>query len=204
VSADRVAVVAHELRSPVAALAAIAEAAAERRGAMGEDELRHLLALATSAARDIERLVSDSDPLSIDPRRLDVEQLVRSVARAGVSVDVEPGLVVVADPVRVRQALGNLVDNACRHGSAVAVSARSREGTIRVAVADDGPGVDPTLDVFAAGVSGAGSTGYGLAIARALARAHGGEVELESVAGGGATFTLVLPSSAEEPSGRAR
>jgi signal transduction histidine kinase len=194
-SAERASVVAHELRSPVAALVALAEAVAERGGDMGADERRHVVALALAAARDIERLVSDPDVRSVDVRPLRVVEVVRSVALAGVSVDVAPGLVVEADPVRLRQMLANLVDNARRHGTTVRVSAWSEDEVIRIEVADDGPGVDPTLDVFASGVSGVGSTGYGLAIARGIARAHGGEIELESATGAGARFTLVLPSS---------
>ena len=116
----------------------------------------HLLALAVAAARDIERLVSDPESLSVRAERLDVEQVVRSVAPDGVRVDVAVGLVVEADPVRVRQVLTNLVANAQRHGETVEITASEAAGTVRIAVSDDGPGVDPDLDVFASGVSGAG------------------------------------------------
>jgi signal transduction histidine kinase len=194
---ERVSILAHELRSPVAALAAIAEAVSARGQAMGDDEKAHLIALAVGAGRDIERLVLDPEMLSLEPQRLDVEMVVRSVAPAGVSVDVPHGLVVEADPVRLRQVLTNLVGNAQRHGRRVEVTAREVGGTLRIAVVDDGRGVETGLDVFASGVSGAGSTGYGLAVARGIARAHGGDIELESSPGAGATFTLVLPSSAE-------
>ncbi len=193
---ERASVVAHELRSPVAALVAIAEAIVDRGAAMGTDERAHLLALAVAAARDIERLVADPESLSVRAERLQVEQVVRSVAPDGVRVDVAVGLAVEADPVRVRQVLTNLVANAQRHGETVEITAREAAGTVRIAISDDGPGVEPGLDVFASGVSGAGSTGYGLAVARGIARAHGGEIELESRPGQGATFTLVLPSSA--------
>jgi two-component system, OmpR family, sensor kinase len=162
---------------------------------MGDDERTHLVALAVAAARDVERLVADPELISMLPERLDVGQLVRSVAPADVTLDIPAGLEIEADPVRVRQVLANLVANAQRHGTRVAISACSSGAWVRVAVSDDGPGIDPALDVFSAGVSGAGSTGYGLAVARGIARAHGGEIELASRPGAGATFTLVLPSS---------
>jgi len=66
-----------------------------------------------------------------------------------------------------------------------------------VDVADDGPGVDPAVDVFARGVSGAGSSGLGLWVARTIAEAHGGSLELEDGHGPGATFRLVLPLAVE-------
>ena len=64
-----------------------------------------------------------------------------------------------------------------------------------VDVADDGPGVDPTVDVFARGVSGAGSSGLGLWVARTIAEAHGGSLDLAAEPGPGARFRLSLPSA---------
>jgi signal transduction histidine kinase len=64
---------------------------------------------------------------------------------------------------------------------------------VLVDVSDDGPGVDPELDLFRRGVSGAGSTGLGLYLAREIAHAHGGTLELVPVPGAGATFRLSLP-----------
>lgn len=192
---ERLSIVAHELRSPVAALAAIAEAVVERGASMGDDERTRLLSLAVRAAHDIERLVSDPEVLSVRTEPLAVGQVVRSVAPEGVRIDVPEGIVVEADPVRLRQVLTNLVGNALRHGTSVVISAAEADGVVRIAVEDDGPGVEEGLDVFAAGVSGAGSTGYGLAVARGIAHAHGGDIELDSRPGAGATFTLVLPSS---------
>jgi len=69
------------------------------------------------------------------------------------------------------------------------------DGRVVVTVADDGPGVDPRLDPFSRGASGAGSTGYGLWLARAIAEAHGGTLGLADAPGGGASFRLSLPSS---------
>jgi len=194
---DRLAILAHELRSSVAALVAVAEALAAERQTLQPEQARRLVELAVAAGRSIERLLTDQDVLSIAARPIAVEQLLDEVVRGRAGLDVDPGLVVVADAVRLRQAVENLLENALRHGSAVEVTARAIGDDIRIAIADDGPGVPPDLDVFASGVSGVGSTGYGLAVARAIAEGHGGRIELSSESPTGATFTLVLPSGAD-------
>lgn len=194
--AEQLALVAHELRSPVAALEALAAGAAAARAAGTLDDV---LALAVAAGRDVERLVADTEPLSVRVARVRVDELLRvAAARADLVRDDLPSETVVSgDPTRLRQLLGNLVANARRHGSVVAVEARrGPRGSIVVDVVDDGPGVEPALDPFARGVSGAGSTGYGLWLARGIAEAHGGSLEL--VRGGpGTRFRLVLPPAAD-------
>jgi signal transduction histidine kinase len=70
---------------------------------------------------------------------------------------------------------------------------------VLITVADDGPGVQAGIDVFAAGTSGVGSSGLGLYGARRNAEAHGGTLEIASAAGGGTAFTLDLPSSSRAP-----
>ena len=68
------------------------------------------------------------------------------------------------------------------------------DGRVVVDVADDGPGLPDGLDPFARGTSGAGSTGIGLWLARAIADAHGGSLDLVGTGPGG-RFRLVLPSA---------
>ncbi len=91
--------------------------------------------------------------------------------------------------------LGNLVGNGLRHGSTVSIDVVQRDGRVELDVSDDGPGVDPGLDPFARGTSNAGSTGIGLWLARRIAEAHGGSLELVRDAGAGARFRLALPSA---------
>ncbi len=115
------------------------------------------------------------------------------------------------DPVLIEHALVTLLENSLKHtpaGTAIAVAARrvegAPEGAIELEIADRGPGLpgpaEPLFEKFARGrevgarVDGAG---LGLAIARGIARAHGGEVTAANRAGGGARFTLSLPSGAE-------
>jgi signal transduction histidine kinase len=108
------------------------------------------------------------------------------------------------DRVRLRQILGNLIENAVKYspeGGEVRVSAAAANGAVRITVRDDGPGIPPDqqtrifekfgrVDVPGASKPG---TGLGLFIARSIAEAHGGSLEVSSEPERGSTFTLTLP-----------
>jgi signal transduction histidine kinase len=188
-------VLAHELRSPVAALVALAEAAP---GVPATGRPR-LVELAAAAARDIERLLTDSDLFSLRLELVDLGPLVSALATDTVVVSVEGRPRTRADPTRLRQAIANLVANGLRHGSHVAIEVVERDGRVIVDVKDDGPGIDPTLDPFERGVSGVGSSGVGLWVARSIAEAHGGSLVLVPGPGPGARFRLALPSASGGP-----
>jgi signal transduction histidine kinase len=121
---------------------------------------------------------------------------LRAVGRS-LKVKVEPGLYAKASPGRLREVIGVLLDNALRHGSGT-VTLSAREGvaatgdTVVIEVSDMGPGVPDELaeHVFERGVSGGGSTGLGLALARALIDSDGGRLELSVKRP--ATFTVFL------------
>ena len=194
-SGERFAVLAHELRSPVAALTALAERAAG--ATLPDGVLERIVVLAIAAGDDISRLLSDPDLLSLRTAAVDLSDLLDGVERAEVVVSAESAII-ICDATRVRQAVGNLVANGLRHGTRVVVEARLDGEFAVIEVRDDGPGVDPTIDPFARGVSGAGSSGYGLWLAQAIAEAHGGRLELVSAPGQGATFTLSLPLGSRE------
>jgi signal transduction histidine kinase len=197
----------HEVRSPAAALAAIASAlgADDFRG----ESLRELLALASTACRGIERVVRDASPRSLRPERVDVADIARNaVAGAvlgGAKVRAElpstPRLV-DGDPVRLRQALDNLVANAIVHSGSeqadVVVTVADGCGTVLVSVHDTGVGLalEHHESIFEPGVrldDTAPGSGLGLAVARAIADAHGGSLTVRSAPGEGASFTLALP-----------
>ena len=186
---ERLGLLAHELRSPVAAL----EALAPQAHGLPPSGLMRVAELAVAAGRDIERLLSDPDVLSFRPEEVDLRVLLESLVQPGVTCSAEPARV-VCDPTRMRQALANLVANGRRHGTTVTVTGRHRRAGIVIEVSDDGPGVTPGIDVFERGVSGVASSGYGLWLARAIAEAHGGTLSLESTPGTSATFTLSVPS----------
>jgi signal transduction histidine kinase len=108
------------------------------------------------------------------------------------------------DPLRVRQALGNLVDNALRHGDGeIVLGLRAGPAGVELDVSDEGPGFDPAFaprafERFARDdrARTRGGSGLGLAIVRAIAEAHGGRATI--VPGRGATVRLWLPDAAPE------
>ena len=204
------AVVVHEIRSPVAALVAIVDAYADA----DEARQKRLLELAEAALVTIERLLVEAPTVSLRAERLDVGRLARDAAEtaaltsgSSVVARTDDGLVVAGDPERLRQALDNLIVNAIGHspdGGDVTVTAARRGGVITIEVADEGEGI-PAADLermFEPGVrltSDRPVSGLGLAVVRAIARAHGGEVGVESTPGQGATFRLVLPGASGAP-----
>jgi signal transduction histidine kinase len=174
----------HELRSPVAALDAIARALAARRATLSGEERSRLIGLALAAGRDLERLLVDTTPFSVRAERVDLRLLLDQAAAQAAIRD-----------------LGNLLLNALAHapaGGEVLVSARRRGPAVHVAVADRGEGIPPEelARIFDRGARATGArpgAGLGLYVARAIAEAHGGTLEAGSSPGAGATFTLVLP-----------
>jgi two-component system OmpR family sensor kinase len=121
------------------------------------------------------------------------------------------GLRIEADDLRLRQALGNLVDNALRHGSGDVVLRAWRSevnGGVEVEVTDGGPGFSPDLagrafERFARGDAARtrGGTGLGLAIVRSIAEAHGGRAEIVTDGHRGAAVRLWLPSGTSQAPG---
>src|SRR5204863_2307171 len=111
--------------------------------------------------------------------------------------------IVRGDGSRLRQVLANLLDNAVKYspeGELVEVRATAVNGRVVVDVTDRGSGIAPAdqrlvFEKFGrvSGTSAKPGTGLGLYIARAIAEAHGGQLELTSAPGLGATFTLTLP-----------
>lgn len=202
---DLVGDVSHQLRSRLTALqlrletmagASSPEIAEDAAAALEQSErltkvLEELLA-AAGAARAVQAepidLATELPAIAADWR-----ELLRADGRA-LRVRVPDGLLARATPGRLREAIGVLLDNSLRHGTGtVTISARRGEATAVVEVSDGGPGVPEELaaHVFERGVSGGGSTGVGLALARALVDADGGRLELSTSRP--ATFTLFLP-----------
>jgi signal transduction histidine kinase len=110
------------------------------------------------------------------------------------------------DPVRLRQALGNLVSNAVKHTQQgrIIIRTRQRGDVVQIAISDTGPGIAEEqlqlifvpfvqLDAHSRGV------GLGLDIALQLVRLHGGEIRVESTVGQGSTFTIELPVQSTPP-----
>lgn len=197
--------VAHELRTPTAALLASAEALehAETRdeaAALVAPQLRRLATL-TEDLLEISRM--DAGRAVVVPSRVDLADLVAEVvtdcgSTDGVRVAGVLPHEVVTDPARLRVILRNLVANGLQHGAApVTVEGGTRSGVVAITVSDAGPGVPPELrervfDRFVRGDASrhGPSTGLGLAIAAENARLLGGSLTLSP---DGRTFELTLP-----------
>lgn len=168
-----------------------ARAAQEQTDRLAE-ALDELLA-AASAASEV-----DAEPVELPAVLPEVAEEWRQPLRAEgrtLRVRVPDGLMVRATPGRLREAIGVLLDNALRHGAGMVTLAAHRgdtDGAVVVQVADAGSGIPDELapHIFERGISGGGSTGVGLALARALVEADGGRLELSAKRP--ATFSLYL------------
>jgi signal transduction histidine kinase len=196
---------AHDLRTPVAALRALAETAL-RNPTQRAELLPRTVRLASRMGGIIDgllvraRLAAGVDRLAVQQVWLD--QLVAGVVDetpsdgANVTLTASPCKVVV-DPTLVQRAIGNLLDNALRYGrqpdQPAIVHITVANG--RVTVADHGPGIDGDMtgNAFDRFSTGSGSTGLGLSIVRWVAQAHGGMLSVYNAEDAGAIFELALP-----------
>ncbi|MFJ7330490.1 sensor histidine kinase [Streptomyces cyaneofuscatus] len=220
--------VAHELRTPLSNIRGWLEAAQDGLADPDPAFVSSLLEEAVQLQHIIDDLqdlaAADAGVLRLHPEPVRVGELLSQVAAAhqaraetaGVTLTVETGATttVPADPVRLRQAVGNLVSNAVRHtpeGGTVTLRAYGEEsgrlpdgaGDVVIEVADTGTGIPAgdlrhVFDRFWRAEKSrsrrTGGSGLGLAIVRKLAEAHGGTASATSTEGEGSAFTLRLPA----------
>lgn len=209
------ALVVHELRSPLAAMVGAARMLRARWPDLDDSQRESLLALLADESGRVERLLGElqdsarvaAGGFAYEFAEVDVGGLVEAAVAAAratgsdVSARLKGPLPVVrGDAARLRQALDNLIGNAVRvspTGAEVGVGAASGDGAVRITVSDSGPGVavadrERIFEAFQQAGNRPGA-GLGLHVARTIAEAHGGTVELDSTPGEGATFALVLP-----------
>jgi two-component system sensor histidine kinase BaeS len=211
--------IAHELRTPVsnirAWLEAVQDAVVTADGRWVASLLEEALLL-QHIVDDLQDLaMADAGTLRLSRESVALTDLLAQVVLAHgakadtaavtlrVCVDGTPRL--EADPVRLRQAVGNLVANALRHtppGGSVTVAASTDHESVVITVADTGSGISAddlphVFDRFWRAEKSrnrhTGGSGLGLAIVRKLAEAHGGTVTATSTPGQGSTFTLTFP-----------
>jgi signal transduction histidine kinase len=206
----------HELRTPITVirgqLELLSDDPDERRATMAivADELDRM----SRIVEDLLVLAKSEQPDFVIPRPLDLVEFVESIVAKGnalgageVAVEEAPAAVVVADEQRLTQAMMNLVRNALEHtpdGTKVMVGGAREDDRLRLWVTDHGPGIPAAerahiFDRFARGRAGRRSgegAGLGLAIVRAIAEAHRGEVDLHS-GEGGSTFIITIPQEVE-------
>ena len=205
-----VAIASHELRTPassvygvLATLAGRDELPPETREALVQvgyeqaERLRRLIEqLLDLSQLDAQRVPIDRKPLVL---RVILGEIVTATVpeEAHVQLEVPPGLAAAVDPLVLDRIVSNLLINATRYGRPpIVVSAEGRNRHLRIAVEDGGAGIPEDLrpqlfERFSRGEDAHGS-GLGLTIARAYARAHGGDLVF-APGDGGARFELLLP-----------
>ncbi|HET7701312.1 MAG TPA: HAMP domain-containing sensor histidine kinase [Candidatus Limnocylindria bacterium] len=217
--------VAHELRTPIAALSATLDLLAEDALTMPRDALGSMVATLRRSALRLEHLVENLlDAGSIEAGTFQVRAVPTSVRHSlqEALVFVQPLLDskhqtigsdlhadsdrVLADPRRTAQVLANLIGNASKYApeaSAIHVSSTTRDGYVRVTVRDEGPGIpaDEQPRLFQRFFRSrevreqAGGLGLGLTICRAIIHAQGGEIAVESAPGAGTSVHFTLPKA---------
>jgi two-component system sensor histidine kinase BaeS len=210
--------VSHELRTPLTAIRGHVEAL--REGVVsGPDQVRASLDIVAAETDRLERLVGDVlDLAKLQAHRFTVRQeevdlgrvldhaygaFAEEARRRDIDYRLAPAEspppVIVSDGDRVLQVISNLLSNAFRwtpDGGRIELGLAAANGVVRVDVVDSGPGVPPEEGerIFEAFIShDVNGTGLGLPIAKELAVALGGQIELFSDTGGGSRFRLVLP-----------
>ena len=221
---DFVANVSHELKTPVGALALLAEAIQQSEGDL--ETVQRFASRMVHEADRLSRLIQDlidlsrlqgaeARPPSAVVRLDDVlhEAVDRSRMRAdaksiAITSECDPGVEVHGDEAQLATAVGNLIDNAIAYsapGTRIALGCRLRDHHAEISVSDEGIGIaaadlDRIFERFyradPARSRETGGTGLGLAIVKHVAGNHGGRVSVWSVEGTGSTFTLSLPITA--------
>jgi signal transduction histidine kinase len=219
--ADFVSLVSHELRSPMAAVIGAARTLQDRWRMLSAPQRESFLALIGDETSRLAELVGDvldtsrieAGTFSYRFEEVDLARVVDEAVEAAVLAQQEVPVVtsvvgripaIRGDRARLRQVLGNLIENAVKYspeGGEVRISAAASNGAVRIAVRDDGPGIphDQQGRIFEkfgrVDVPGASKpgTGLGLFIARSIAEAHGGSLDVSSGVEPGSTFTLTLP-----------
>jgi two-component system OmpR family sensor kinase len=209
----------HELRTPVAILKAELDLALTR--ARTPQELEAALRSASEETDHLARLAEDllvlsrahGGRLSIHRSEVMLPELLEEVARhfepraasSGVRIEVDaPPYSASLDPVRMRQALDDLLDNAVRHtplGGTIRLCASQHDGEVLLRVEDSGSGFSAeflphAFEPFSRNAVDKDGAGLGLAIVRAIAQAHGGTAEVANRAEGGATVTIAIGENA--------
>jgi signal transduction histidine kinase len=220
---DFLAIASHELRTPLTPLKLQLDGLI--RAFHGDPRMKDRLERAARQAERLARLTDElldvsritAGRLELAPKRLELGELVAELleqhredaSRAGSTLTFErprEEIWVHWDRARLAQAVSGLMENAIRYGlgKPIEVTLAEVEGTVEVAVRDEGVGIESSAHgrIFerferAAGARGVGGLGLGLYVVRAIARAHGGDVTVSSTQGAGSVFTLRLPRTVE-------
>ena len=215
-----VATLAHDVRNPLTTIRGTLKTLARHSDRLDDATRAELIATADRQAERLERLARDLlDLARMERGRLEIhpvevalsEAVERSVSFADQTgrfdMEVDPGLVVRADPDRLEQVMVNLVTNAVRYGDPpFRIEAERRGDAVHLTFRDHGPGVTPEeraelFEPFRTETD-QGSVGLGLAIVHALVEAMGGTVSYEPNRPRGACFRVVLPGGGSSAGAR--
>ncbi len=225
---DLVANAAHELRTPITVIRAVAENLVDQVSQPTPEHLRIMLSQAERLGRLVDQLLDlsrlESGVVPLRPSQVLISELLEEVAATmrmrsdtvRVHIDADQELTVTADEERLRQVITNLGDNALRHAppdSTIIFRVRHSPvngRTVHIEVEDAGPGIDPTdaLRVFerfsrsdAARRTQDGGSGLGLSIVQWIVELHGGTIRVEQVDPTGCRMVVTLPIGPTVPPG---
>lgn len=206
-----VAVASHELRTPATSVYGVLKTLSDRGPQLNEELREELIRVGVEQGERLRRLLEelldlsrlDARAITVAPRPVVLKAALSEVVHGAlatadaVELDVPEDLAAVVDPLVLERVVSNLVANAVRYGAPpIRIVAQQRDLHLRVAVEDAGPGVPKELEgrIFDRFARGGGETGHGLglAIARAYAQAHGGDLVYDPRPGG-ARFELLIP-----------
>ncbi|GEL94106.1 sensor histidine kinase [Cellulomonas composti] len=220
--------VSHELRTPLTSVLGYLELLTDGTDDLSDEQREYLTVIERNARRQL-KLVGDllltaqvdAGTFAVAPQRIDAADVARASVTAALPAAEAAGVTLLcesvpspvdADPLRLAQAVDNLVSNAVKftpHGGSVRVvvgpDRRADEGAVRISVVDTGIGIPPDeLDRLATRFFRATTAtrraipgiGLGLSIAKAVVDAHGGELQITSTVGEGTAFTIALPPPA--------
>ena len=215
---DFVAMVSHELRSPMTVVAGIADILKKRQAALTNQQRGELIDTLGREARRLTRLVSEvldleaieQGQMELQVGEVDLAELAReAVTDAGAAdrtdLSVERGnAVAICDSDRIKQVLLNLISNATKFSETDAplkVTVAPEADCVRLSVQDSGPGISEAdqMKLFQrfSRLEGGGTrkpgSGLGLYLSRSIVEAHGGEIWVDSEVGKGSTFSFRIP-----------
>ena len=213
------AAVSHDLRTPLASMKVAVTTVLEPTLDLSEAQRRRLLDTVNNEVDrlggmidhllDLSRLESGAFRLSqeqVDLTHLvhDAADRVRLASGRQIQIDSTGDAGVVGDQVRLLEVVTNLIDNAARYstpGTPILVTIRPEQGSVIVAITDDGPGMtreeqETLFRPFTRGTRSGTGSGLGLAITRSIVTAHGGTIDVVSAPGAGTTMSVSIPKRA--------
>lgn len=216
---DFVSVVSHELRTPLTSIIGALATLNRPELAPTNPSARELVSSAQKQSERLKRLIEDllmmsridSAALPHHPENIRLDTFIHEIV-AGIpgaaritTVLVQPGLSVEADPDHLARLLRNLIENSIKYApdSDIEVTAHEQPGGVQLSVVDHGPGIPATQrdmvferfsQLEAAQTRAQGGSGLGLSIVMSLVTSMGGTIRVTETPGGGATFTVRIPS----------